>query len=101
MLTLPPFELHSPTSIDEAVALLARHKGDVKVLGGGTDLLPNMKHRLFTPAHVVSLKDIPELARVREEGGMLRLGARVTLAELARHPAVQSRLPSLAYAASQ
>src|SRR5262249_54181900 len=49
MLTLPAFQYHSPSSIDEAIALLCAHRGQVKVVAGGTDLLPNMKHRLFTP----------------------------------------------------
>lgn len=101
MLTLPAFEYHAPSSVDEAVALLASHKGDVKVIAGGTDLLPNMKHRLFTPRHVVGLKGIRDLSFVREEGGVLRLGAMTTIAELARSELVRRRLPSLSLAAAQ
>ena len=101
MLTLPPFEYHSPTTIEEAVALLREHRGQVKVIAGGTDLIPNMKHRLFTPAHVVGLKAIAGLDRVAEEGLDIRLGAMCTIAQLARDPLVQKMLPSLAAAASQ
>ncbi|MGQ0508803.1 MAG: FAD binding domain-containing protein [Myxococcaceae bacterium] len=100
MLTLPPFEYHSPHSVNEAVALLARHRGNVKVIAGGTDLMPNMKHRLFTPAYVVGLRAIPELHQLREENGVLRIGSMVTLAKLASDPLVKSRLPSLADAAN-
>ncbi len=101
MLTLPAFEYHAPTSIAEAVALLAKHKGAVKVIAGGTDLLPNMKHRLFTPDHVVGLRGIAELAHIEEEAGELHIGAMVTLAELAAHPTVRARARSLADAAVQ
>ncbi|HME91557.1 MAG TPA: FAD binding domain-containing protein, partial [Myxococcaceae bacterium] len=101
MLTLPAFQYHSPSSIDEAIALLCAHRGQVKVVAGGTDLLPNMKHRLFTPAHVVGLKGIEGLDQVKEERGMVRLGAMCTIAQLARDPIVQRKLPSLAAAASQ
>ncbi len=101
MLTLPPFEYHSPSTIDEAVALLSAYRGQVKVVAGGTDLIPNMKHRLFTPAHVVGLKAISGLDRIAEEGEEIRLGAMCTIARLARDPLVERMLPSLAAAAAQ
>ncbi len=101
MLTLPPFEYHAPSTIEEAVGLLSQYRGKVKVIAGGTDLVPNMKHRLFTPAHVVGLKGIPRLDRIAEDGPVIRLGAMCTIAQLARDPLVQKRLPSLAAAASQ
>jgi 4-hydroxybenzoyl-CoA reductase subunit beta len=99
MLTLPPFELHQPTSLADAVALLARHGANAKLLAGGTDLLPNMKHRLFTPAHVVSLEAVPGLEDIVEGPDHLELGARVTLATLSESLTVRSKLPSLATAA--
>ena len=49
MLTLPPFTYHAPKTVSEAVALLGQHKLNAKLIAGGTDLVPNMKHRLFTP----------------------------------------------------
>lgn len=99
MLTLPPFQYHSPASLDEALALLSAHRGNVKVIAGGTDLLPNMKHRIVTPGHVVALKGIPNLQEVKEENGFLRLGALVPIAFLARDEKVSSLFPSLALAA--
>jgi 4-hydroxybenzoyl-CoA reductase subunit beta len=101
MLTLPPFEYHSPRTLDEAISLLSRFQGQVKVIAGGTDLLPNMKHRLFTPAHVVGLRGITGLDSISEEAGTVRLGAMCTIAQLAEDPTVKARLPSLADAASQ
>jgi 4-hydroxybenzoyl-CoA reductase subunit beta len=99
VLTLPPFELHEPATLEEALTLLARYHGDVKVLAGGTDLLPNMKHRLFTPGHLVGLRKLPGLAQVVEDDGALRLGAMLPIAALARHGAVQRHFPSLVLAA--
>lgn len=101
MLTLPAFEYHAPKSLDEAIQLLSAHAGDVKVLAGGTDLLPNMKHRLFTPRNVVGLSSIEGLDQVREQGGALRLGAMLRIAQLAENEQVLARFPSLSYAASQ
>ena len=101
MLTLPAFEHHAPRTLEEAVVLLSRYPDQVKVLAGGTDLIPNMKHRLFTPAHLVSLGAIAGLNRIRLEGDVLTIGAMCTLAQIASDPCVRSHLPSLAKAASQ
>jgi 4-hydroxybenzoyl-CoA reductase subunit beta len=101
MMTLPPFELHQPETVEDAVALLSKHGANAKVLAGGTDLLPNMKHRLFTPAHVVSLAAIPDLEGIHEEAGAIRIGARVTLARICEAPLILEKLPSLAQAARQ
>ena len=80
--------------------LLARHQGDALAIAGGTDLVPNLKHRLFEPRHLVALKGIPELAGIREQDGALILGASETLTSVASHPLVRRRLPSLADAAA-
>jgi 4-hydroxybenzoyl-CoA reductase subunit beta len=101
MLPLPGFEYHAPHSLAEALELLGRHQGKVKVIAGGTDLLPNLKHGLYEPAHLVGLRAIRDLCYVREEEGELRIGALTTLAQLARHPLIAARLPSLALAAAQ
>jgi len=102
MLTLPSFEYHAPTSIKEALRILQDHPGDALLMAGGTDLLPNLKHRLATPGHVVGLRSVAELRGIAEQpDGSLRLGALTSIAELARNPLIASRLPSLAEAASQ
>ena len=99
MLRLPPFRYHRPATVDEAVALLAAHAGDVLPVAGGTDLVPNMKHRLFEPGHLVALKGIAELKGIREEDGRLRIGAAETLTSVAGSAVVRERFPSLADAA--
>ena len=99
MLMLPPYRYHRPASIDEAVALLAEHAGDVMPVAGGTDLIPNMKHRLFEPGHLVALKGIEELKGIREEDGWVRIGATETLSNVAADPTLRRRYPALAEAA--
>jgi 4-hydroxybenzoyl-CoA reductase subunit beta len=99
MLRLPPFRYHRPTTVEDAVAALAAHAGDVLPVAGGTDLMPNMKHRLFEPGHLVALKGIAELRGIREEDGWLRIGAAETLTSVATSALVRERFPSLADAA--
>ncbi len=101
MLRLPQFEVALPGSLEEALALLAEHGQAAVIVAGGTDLVPNMKHELFTPRLVVSLSRIPGLRGVREEpDGALAIGAMTTLDELSRHALVRERAPALAQAVS-
>jgi len=97
MLRLPEYRYHQPRSLVEALDRLSA--GDAMVLAGGTDLIPNMKHRLFTPSHVVALRALPELRGIRIEGGALHIGAAETLATVSRDPLVRQYAPSLAKAA--
>lgn len=99
MLRLPEMEVAVPTSVDEAVALLA--SPGARVVAGGTDILPNLKHRLDRPPLLVSLARLTALREVVRDdaAGVLRLGAGVTLTSLAEHPLVRELFPSLAHAA--
>lgn len=102
MLRLPKFALVTPRTAAEAVAAVAAHEpGRALYVAGGTDLVPNMKHELFTPELVVSLAEVEELRGISEtpEGG-LRIGAMSTLTQVSEHAAVRARLPALAQAAS-
>ena len=101
MLTLPAFEYHAPTTVAQALALLQQHGIKAKLIAGGTDLVPNMKHRLFTPEHVVGLKDIAELHSIREEADALIVGPMVTVADLGRDERVGRLFPSLKAALGQ
>ena len=99
MLRLHEHVHHRPRSLLEARDLLARHAGDVMPIAGGTDLMPNMKHGLFTPGHVVALKGLPELRGIGDDMDELVIGAAESLSAVARHPRVRARAPSLAVAA--
>jgi len=98
VLRLHPYEYHRPDTVDEAVALLAEHAGDVMPIAGGTDLVPNMKHKLFTPGHLVSLRGIAEMQYVREDDAGFTIGAATSLDAVARDAGVLEALPSLARA---
>ena len=99
MLRLPQFELAEPTTVEEAVELLARHEGRAQIVAGGTDLLPNMKHGLFEPEVVVSLERVKALEGVCEhEDGTISIGAMTRIADVASNELVTERLPALAQA---
>ena len=99
MLRLPPFRYHRPDSVARAVEVMGEHAGEAMYVAGGTDLIPNMKHRLFEPAHLVALKRIEELGGIRVDDGQLRIGAAETLSSVATNPDVLTRFPALADAA--
>ena len=100
MLRLDPFTVAQPATVDEAVALLAAHGDKAKVLAGGTDLLPNMKHGLHEPQVVVSIGRVRELHGVLETDDALVVGAMTTLDAIAGDARVQRWAPGLAEAAS-
>ena len=111
MLRLHEYRYHRPERLADALALLREHE-DALAIAGGTDLMPNMKHRLFTPRHLVALKGVAELRgigfvdgagnAVDEESALeLAIGAGATLTEVARSPVVRRLFPSLAEAAGK
>ena len=65
------FEYHAPSSIDEALGLLAEHADDGKLLAGGHSLLPMMKMRFAAPEHLIDINGIDELTGIRRDGDML------------------------------
>lgn len=68
------FEYFAPSSIQEAIALLAEH-GGAKILAGGQSLIPAMRFRLAVPAVIIDLNNVPALQYIREENGALAIGA--------------------------
>ena len=100
MLPLPPFALHSPATLADALALLARLGPDAALVAGGTDLVPNMKRGLLAPRHLVSLRSVADLAGITVDGATLRLGAMTTLETLAATPLALAHAPALAQAAA-
>src|SRR5881409_2852204 len=89
------FEYHTPSTIGEATALLAKLGDDAKVLSGGQSLIPLMKLRLASPAHLVDINGIPGLSGIREGDGLLRIGALTRESELEESDLVRSRYPLL------
>ncbi len=108
MLRLPKFEYRAARTVSEALEWMGEYERGIAkdpearamLMAGGTDVLPNMKERIFTPRVVVGLRGVRGLRGIAydpERG--LRVGANVTLHELATSPLVRERYPMLATAA--
>ena len=96
----PSFDYHAPRTLPEALALLGQFGDEAKVLSGGQSLLPMMKLRFAQPAHLVDIGRIPGLDYIREEGGVLKIGALAREASLEASEVVRSKYPILADTAS-
>jgi aerobic carbon-monoxide dehydrogenase medium subunit len=89
------FAYHAPASIADATALLVQYGDEAKVLSGGQSLIPLMKLRLATPQHVIDINRIPDLAYIREAGGVLAIGALARESDLEESEIVRIRYPIL------
>jgi len=94
------FDYSAPSTIDEALQLLAQHGENAKLLAGGHSLLPLMKLRFAQPTHVVDLRRIPSLRGIRRESSALIIGAMTTYNELAASRDVHDAAPVIADAAA-
>jgi 4-hydroxybenzoyl-CoA reductase subunit beta len=96
---LPAFELTRPATIDEVLKMRARHP-EGALLGGGTDLLVNIRRGIVAPPALIDISNVEELRALRVDAHSIEIGAAVTLAELAAHPQVVTHYPVLAQAAA-
>lgn len=94
------FDYHRPGSISEALDLLQKHGEDASLLAGGHSLLPAMKLRLSTPAHLVDIGRIDELRQIRQDGGDVIIGAGATHHDIESSDLVASGAPLLAQSAA-
>ena len=95
------FEYHRADTLDEALALLAEHGDDAKVLAGGQSLIPMMKLRFAYPGHLIDVNRVPGLDGIGEVDGELRIGALVRHNQLAASEVVRGRYPTIAATAPQ
>jgi aerobic carbon-monoxide dehydrogenase medium subunit len=95
------FDYLTPATLDEALALLARHAADAKILAGGHSLIPAMKLRLAMPAVLIDIGRIRDLAYIREEGGQIRIGAMTTHFQIEASDRLRDICPILPEAAAQ
>jgi 4-hydroxybenzoyl-CoA reductase subunit beta len=88
---LPVHEFVKPSSLSESLTAMQSEAGEVKLIGGGTDVVFNMRGRLFTPDVLLSVKDLAELQNVEalQDGGV-RIGAACRLTDLERHPLIKA-----------
>lgn len=80
------FELLQPKTLNDALAALAQNNPAIRPLGGGTDMLVDLRARRAQPDALVALQDVKELRGVARENGHLRIGASTTLAEFLKNP---------------
>ena len=100
-MSLPQFRLLRPRAIDEAVSFLAKHTGNIRVLAGGTDLIPSMRQKLFEPEYVLDLRAIVEMRGIRpQSSGAVEIGALTTLSAVERSPYLRQHFPVLTEAAA-
>lgn len=94
------FDYFAPSTLDEALGLLARHGEDAKVLAGGQSLIPLMKLRFAAPSVIVDINRIPGLDQVAANGdGGLAIGALVRNSTLEQHALLAKKYPAMAAAA--
>jgi 4-hydroxybenzoyl-CoA reductase subunit beta len=96
---LPDFRVLQPATLDEALAARAAHP-DSKPLGGGTDLVVNIRRGIAAPPVLIDMNRVEGLHAIKADANRLEIGASVTLSALAEHPDVIQHFPVVAQAAS-
>ena len=97
---LPSFEYHRPSTLDEVLDIINKLDGNCCILGGGTDLLVAMKEKRGVHPPLIDIKHVPGIGDIQSQNGELRIGGGASAHDIAQSPAVRTRLPILAQAAS-
>jgi len=99
-LSLPQLRLLRPRTLDDAVDHLGKHAGNIRVLAGGTDLIPSMRQKLFEPEYVLDLRGIGALRGIRLQDGAVEIGALTTLSAIQASTYLRQHFPVLTEAAA-
>jgi len=100
-LSLPEFRLLRPRGLEDALAQLSPQKGNIRVLAGGTDLIPSMRQKLFEPQYVLDLRGISPLRGIRPQSdGGVEIGALTTIRAIERSDFLRQHYPVLSEAAA-
>jgi aerobic carbon-monoxide dehydrogenase medium subunit len=91
--TPAPFEYERATSVEGAIAALERLGPEARIIAGGHSLLPMMKLRLAQPAHLIDINDLTDLAYIREDEGMIKIGAMTRHVDLLKSDLLAERFP--------
>lgn len=95
-MTLPDFEYHKASTVDEVIKMLKEYGDEAEVMAGGVGLMAFMKERLLSPAHLIDIKDVKELRQiVYARGKGISIGAAVTVEEVAASAEIKARFRSL------
>ena len=103
MKSIMKFEYIKATTVDEAVSILKKQPNSTCVLAGGTDLLGTMRFEILRdyPKTLVDVKTIAGLEYIKEEGGMVKIGAMTRLQDIADSPIIRAKYTALARAAKE
>jgi len=100
-LSLPSFKLLRPRSIEDAVGYLAKHAGSIRVIAGGTDLIPSMRQKLFEPEYLLDIRHIAGLKGIGpQDGNAVEIGALTTLTDIEHSKFLRHHYPVLTEAAA-
>ena len=100
-MSLPQFKLLRPRRLQEALEFLDKRAGNMRVLAGGTDLIPSMRQKLFEPEHILDLRGIAEMRGIRPQAdGGVEIGALTTLSTVEKSDFLWRHYPVLTEAAS-
>lgn len=95
---LPKFDYFAPTTLEEALSLLAEQGEDARVMAGGTDVMVKMSHGLLKPKAIIALRAIESLDAIRfDPNGGLSIGATARLADVASHADILRHYPAIAH----
>lgn len=102
MLPLPSFEIIKARDLASLQEALAKADHKTKIMAGGTDLIPNLKHRLYDVEKIISIKNVPDFKNIEfSKDEKLSIGAGVLLRELEQSERIKSHVPVLALAATK
>ena len=90
-----PFAYHRPASVKEAVSLLGSLGEDARAIAGGHSLIPMMKLRLASPAHLIDLAGVADLKGIHEDGRDVVIGAMTTQHEVIESELLGKKIPIL------
>ena len=95
-MSLSPFKLLRPRTLEEAIGNLAKHASNIRVLAGGTDLIPSMRQKLFDPEYVLDLRGIGQMRGISPQpDGGVEIGALTTLRNIERSEFLRLHFPVL------
>jgi aerobic carbon-monoxide dehydrogenase medium subunit len=94
------FDYLQPSTLEESVSLLQRHRGEATIVAGGTDVMRKTRARVLDPKYVIDITGIAGLGRISDDGsGGLRIGSATAIRDVETSPLVRQRFPLLAKAA--
>ena len=87
------FEYDAPSTLEDAIGLLQQYGEDAKILAGGHSLIPMMKLRFASPERIIDINGVPGLSYIKEDGGILKIGALTRESEIEHSDLLKKKFP--------